>query len=106
MAKLVGERRLVTLAGTGGCGKTRLAQELAAKVAGRFPGGADFVALAPLSDPGLVPVAVAEALGVRPQSGRPPAKWWRRSSATVRPSLCSTTASTWSRRWPNWPRAS
>ena len=74
VAKLVGERRLVTLAGTGGCGKTRLAQELAAKVAGRFPGGAYFVALAPLSDPGLVPVAVAEALGVRPQSGRPPAQ--------------------------------
>ena len=38
------------------------------------PGGAHFVALAPLADPGLVPVAVAEALGVRPQSGRPPAE--------------------------------
>ena len=71
VAKLVGERRLVTLAGAGGCGKTRLAQEVAATVAGRFSGGAHFVALAPLADPASVPLAVAEALGVRPQSGRP-----------------------------------
>jgi predicted ATPase/DNA-binding SARP family transcriptional activator len=74
VAGLVGERRLVTLAGTGGCGKTRLAQEIAATVAGRFAGGAHFVALAAVADPGLVPVAVAEALGVRPESGRPPAQ--------------------------------
>ena len=71
VARLVGERRLVTLAGAGGCGKTRLAQEVAATVAGRFPEGAHFVALAPLADPASVPLAVAEALGVRPQSGRP-----------------------------------
>ena len=71
VAKLVGERRLVTLAGAGGCGKTRLAQEVAATVAGRFSEGAHFVALGPLVDPASVPLAVAEALGVRPQSGRP-----------------------------------
>ena len=71
VARLVGERRLVTLAGAGGCGKTRLAQEVAATVAGRFPEGAHFVALAPLADPASVPLAVAEALGVRPLSGRP-----------------------------------
>jgi predicted ATPase/DNA-binding SARP family transcriptional activator len=71
VAKLVGERRLVTLAGAGGCGKTRLAQEVAATVAGRFSEGAHFVALAPVADPAGVPLAVAEALGVRPQSGRP-----------------------------------
>ena len=74
VAKLVGEHRLVTLAGAGGCGKTRLAQEVAADTAGRFAGGAHFVALAPLSAPGLVPLAVAEGLGVRPRSGRPPAE--------------------------------
>ena len=71
VAKLVGERRLVTLAGAGGCGKTRLAQEVAMTVKGRFSEGAHFVALAPLADPASVPLAVAEALGVRPQSGRP-----------------------------------
>jgi predicted ATPase/DNA-binding SARP family transcriptional activator len=74
VATLVAERRLVTLAGAGGCGKTRLAQEVAASLAGRFAGRAHFVALAPLADPGLVPLAIAEALGVRPQSGRPPAQ--------------------------------
>ncbi len=71
VAKLVGERRLVTLAGAGGCGKTRLAQEVAASMAALFSEGAHFVALAPLADPSSVPLAVAEALGVRPQSGRP-----------------------------------
>ena len=74
LSKLLGERRLVTLAGAGGCGKTRLAQEVAGAMAGRFAGGAHFVALAPLAGPGLVPLAVAEALGVRPQSDRPPAQ--------------------------------
>ena len=74
VAALVGQRRLVTLAGAGGCGKTRLAQEVGASLAGRFAGGVHFVALAPLADPGLVPLAVAEALGVLPQSGRPPAE--------------------------------
>jgi predicted ATPase/DNA-binding SARP family transcriptional activator len=72
VATLVAERRLVTLAGAGGCGKTRLAQEVAASLAGHFPGGVHFVALAPLADPSLVPLAIAEALGVRPQSGRRP----------------------------------
>ncbi len=74
VAKLLDERRLVTLAGAGGCGKTRLAQEVAAAISGRFPGGAHYVALAHLARPGLVPLAVAEALGVRPQSGRPSAQ--------------------------------
>jgi predicted ATPase/DNA-binding SARP family transcriptional activator len=71
VAKMLGERRLVTLAGAGGCGKTRLACEVAATMAGHFAGGAHFVALGPLADPGLVPLAMAEALGVRPQSERP-----------------------------------
>ena len=71
VAKLLGERRVVTLAGSGGCGKTRLAQEVAMTVKGRFSEGAHFVALAPVADPASVPLAVAEALGVRPQSDRP-----------------------------------
>ncbi len=74
VAKLLGESRLVTLAGAGGCGKTRLAQEVAAAMADSLAGGAHFVSLAPLTEPGLVPMAVAEALGVQPQSGRAPAQ--------------------------------
>jgi predicted ATPase/DNA-binding SARP family transcriptional activator len=74
VAKLVNEHRLVTLAGAGGCGKTRLAQQVATSLDGRFVGGAHFVALAPLAEPGLVPLAIADALGVRPQSGKPPAE--------------------------------
>ncbi|MEO8751858.1 MAG: winged helix-turn-helix domain-containing protein [Casimicrobiaceae bacterium] len=63
--------RLVTLTGVGGIGKTRLALELASLVVDAYPEGAWFVDLAPLSDPTLVPDAVAAALGVREQAGRP-----------------------------------
>ncbi len=70
VGRLVSERRLVTLAGSGGCGKTRLASEVATKMVGHFPGGTYFAALAPVTDNDLVGVAVAAALGVRPQSER------------------------------------
>ena len=61
--------RLLTLTGTGCCGKTRLALEVARELVGAYPGGAWLVELAPLSEGALVPKAVAEALGVpeRPQ---------------------------------------
>jgi DNA-binding SARP family transcriptional activator len=71
LAKLLDDHRLVTLAGVGGCGKTRLALELAGQVKDEFPGGAFFVEPASTTVPDLVPVAVAEALAVRPQSERP-----------------------------------
>jgi predicted ATPase len=61
--------RLFTLTGTGGCGKTRLALELAADLLPSFPDGVWLVELAPLADAGLVPQAVAAALGVREQPG-------------------------------------
>ncbi|TCJ20197.1 hypothetical protein E0L93_02075 [Rubrobacter taiwanensis] len=64
--------RLMTLTGTGGCGKTRLALEVARDLAGAYPGGVWLVELAPLSEVALVPQAVAGALGVREQPGRPP----------------------------------
>jgi predicted ATPase len=59
----VGGQRLVTLTGTGGVGKTRLATELAAAVADAFPDGTAVVSLAPLTDPGAVLPAVARAVG-------------------------------------------
>ena len=71
VADLVVKRRLVMLAGPAGCGKTRLAIEVATKLSKSFAGGAHFAALAPVSDPTSVPDAVADALGVRPESTRP-----------------------------------
>ncbi len=57
--------RLVTLTGSGGVGKTRLALAVAAAVADAFPDGVAVVGFAPVSGPALVPAAVASALGVR-----------------------------------------
>lgn len=61
--------RLVTLTGTGGVGKTRMALEVAATVSTAFPDGVCFVALASVSDHALVASAVADALGVRKSPG-------------------------------------
>lgn len=69
---LLGEVRLLTLTGTGGVGKTRLALEAAwaSLAAGLFPGGVAFVALAPLEDPSLVIPGMARSLGVREAEGQ------------------------------------
>ena len=65
VAGLLGRFRLVTVTGPGGSGKTRLAGEVARRVAGRFADGAWLVELAPVQDPVQVPAVVAAALGVR-----------------------------------------
>jgi non-specific serine/threonine protein kinase len=68
-----GERqgRLLTVIGSGGAGKTRLALRLAERGLEAHPDGVWFVDLSPLMDPARVPLAVASALGVREQSGVP-----------------------------------
>jgi predicted ATPase len=66
---LVGGHRLVTLTGAGGVGKTRLAVQVAAELAGAFADGVWLVELAPVGDPAAVADAVAIALGVTVQAG-------------------------------------
>jgi predicted ATPase len=62
--RLLGSTRLLTLTGSGGAGKTRLALCAAADMSRGFPDGAWLVSLAPVQDPMLVPQAVFGALGV------------------------------------------
>ena len=71
VAGLLEEYRLVTVTGPGGVGKTRLAGEVAERVAGRFADGAWRAELAAVRDPAQVPAVVAAALGVREQPGVP-----------------------------------
>jgi len=63
--------RLVTLTGPGGIGKTRLGLEVAERVLDQFPGGVCFVSLAPLSDPAMLTMAIAQELGVRDVASQP-----------------------------------
>jgi predicted ATPase/DNA-binding CsgD family transcriptional regulator len=65
IADQLGRDRLVTVTGPGGAGKTRLAGEVAKRVAGRFADGVWLAELAAVGDPAQVAAAVAAALGVR-----------------------------------------
>jgi predicted ATPase/class 3 adenylate cyclase len=69
--RLLGQTRLLTLTGPGGSGKSRLALRVAAELLTRFQDGCCFVDLSPVTDPALVPAAVANALGVPEAAGRP-----------------------------------
>jgi transcriptional regulator with XRE-family HTH domain len=64
------DARLLTLTGIGGCGKTRLALEVARAALGHYPDGVWLVELAPVADPTLVPHLVATAVGVREAAGQ------------------------------------
>lgn len=68
--QLVDAHQLVTLTGSGGAGKTRLAVRVAALAANQIDGGAWFVDLAPVTDPDNVVSAMAAGLGVPDQLGR------------------------------------
>ena len=70
VSQMLEVNRLVTLTGTGGVGKTRLALEVAAASIGRHSAGVWFVDLAGLANPDLVPQAVATSLGI-PEQTRP-----------------------------------
>jgi DNA-binding SARP family transcriptional activator len=66
--QLLSNARLVTLTGTGGSGKTRLAIHAATDLIDAFKDGVWWVELAPLTEPTLVPATVAKALGIDSRS--------------------------------------
>lgn len=66
--RLLSESRMITLIGSGGCGKTRLSLQIGAEVIEQFPDGVWFVELADLSQPEYVAQAVASALHI-PDTG-------------------------------------
>ena len=71
ITKLLGKNRLVTLTGSGGVGKTRLAIQSSNKLLDKFKDGVWWIDLVGLSDPALVPQAVAKVVGVREVLNQP-----------------------------------
>ncbi|HTP99929.1 MAG TPA: winged helix-turn-helix domain-containing protein [Casimicrobiaceae bacterium] len=87
LAGMLEHRRLVTLVGVGGIGKTSLALALARSAAGRYRDGAWFADLSQLADPQLVPASVASVLGVEDVPGTPPLELIRHHVAPRQPLL-------------------
>ena len=71
VSELLDDARLVTLTGPGGTGKTRLSIEVARHVQEMFTDGAWFVPLEEITDPDLVPPAIARVMGVKEEATRP-----------------------------------
>ena len=92
----------MTLTGAGGIGKTRLALQVGHELAEAFADGVYFVDLSHLTDPELVPDAIAGVLGLAHAARRAAGRGaCRRSSAGARPCCCSTT-SRWSTPRLRW----
>lgn len=70
--QLLDDARALTLTGAGGCGKTRLALQVAADRLDSHPGGVWLVDLAPLNDPGDVVRGALAAMSIYEQAGREP----------------------------------
>src|SRR5436190_7635310 len=70
--RLLDTTRLLTLTGPGGTGKTRLSLQVAAEVLDRFSHGVWLVELATVSDPALVPEAIAHSVDIREERDRAP----------------------------------
>ena len=105
LAALTDGARLVTLTGSGGCGKTRLALHAAAGRVGAHADGVWLAELAALRDPAQVAAAIADVLQVRQRGpDRGPAEL---AAAIGTRSCCWswTTASTSSAPAPRWPMA-
>jgi class 3 adenylate cyclase len=68
--RLLATTRILTLTGTGGAGKTRLALQVSADLLDEYPDGVWLVELAALADPTLVPQAALSALGLHEQPQR------------------------------------
>ena len=71
LERLLCEARLITLTGTGGCGKTRLAVQIASTVKGGYEDGVWWVDLASISDSALVPQLIVHTFGLRPVADQP-----------------------------------
>ncbi|MGH8713249.1 MAG: ATP-binding protein [Casimicrobiaceae bacterium] len=69
--RLLARNRLVTLVGIGGVGKTRVALHVAAEVIERYPDGVWVVELGSISEATLVPICVAQVLGIQERIGEP-----------------------------------
>jgi len=95
--RLLGATRLLTLIGPGGCGKTRLALQVAADLVEGYPDGVWLAEFAPIADAALVPKTVASALNEPEQLGCPAGRSSARASRTRWPSLRSSGIS-WSPR--------
>ncbi|MHC4613768.1 MAG: protein kinase domain-containing protein [Planctomycetota bacterium] len=70
LSLLLSGARLLTLTGSGGCGKTRLSLELARRVLNRFPDGVYLAELAHTVNPDFIPRAVAAALGLKDEANK------------------------------------
>jgi len=69
--RLLPAKRLITIVGVGGIGKTRLALQIAGEVIGAYRDGVWFVDLGAVRDAALVPTTLAQALGVQEVAGKP-----------------------------------